>query len=160
MKKLRDEISVKKTAVTTATKGIPVNKIEVRPQEQQPLFSGPMNIINPMLVGLSHEAQMILATNFNTNTAILNSPTKLPALTGLPTGFPSLDFLEGGQSPQPPEKNYLIQPRSAKISMEEAADAANKLSSTNNDKSLKSSYDGASSRMPNGRPPQAIQSTI
>ena len=65
VRRLRDEISVKKSAIVTATKGIPSNKIEVRPQEQQPQYSGPTMSINPMLVGLSAEAQMILAsTNF------------------------------------------------------------------------------------------------
>ena len=65
VRRLRDEISVKKSAIVTATKGIPANKIEVRPQEQQPQYSGPTMSINPMLVGLSAEAQMILAsTNF------------------------------------------------------------------------------------------------
>ena len=65
VRRLRDEISVKKSAIVTATKGIPANKIEVRPQEQQPQYSGPTMSINPMLVGLSSEAQMILAsTNF------------------------------------------------------------------------------------------------
>ena len=66
VKRLREEISVKKTAVTTATKGIPANKIEVRPQDQQPNYSGPTTAFNPMLVGLSNEAQLILATSLGT----------------------------------------------------------------------------------------------
>ena len=41
MRKLRDEISDKKTLITTVTKGIPFNKIEVRPQGQLPKHSGP-----------------------------------------------------------------------------------------------------------------------
>jgi len=36
VRKLREEISVKKTAITTVTKGIPFNRIEVRPQDQLP----------------------------------------------------------------------------------------------------------------------------
>ena len=51
-------------------------------------------------------------------------------------------------SPQPP-------PRSAKISMDTQGDAANDLASANNPGSLA----GASSRLPNGQPPRAIQST-
>ena len=52
-------------------------------------------------------------------------------------------------SPMPP-------PRSAKISMDTQGDAANDLASTNNPSSLA----GASSRLPNGRPPQqALEST-
>ena len=52
-------------------------------------------------------------------------------------------------SPQPP-------PRSAKISMDTQGEASSDLASTNNPASLA----GASSRLPNGRPPQqAIQST-
>ena len=52
--------------MTTATKGIPANKIEVRPQDQQPNYSGPTTAFNPMLVGLSNEAQLILATSLGT----------------------------------------------------------------------------------------------
>ncbi|XP_059090636.1 uncharacterized protein LOC131886355 isoform X2 [Tigriopus californicus] len=36
VRKLREEISEKKTAITTVTKGIPFNKIEVRPEDQIP----------------------------------------------------------------------------------------------------------------------------
>jgi len=74
VKRLREEISVKKTAVTTATKGIPANKIEVRPQDQQPNYSGPTTAFNPMLVGLSNEAQLILATSLGTTGLV--SPSK------------------------------------------------------------------------------------
>jgi len=36
VRKLREEISVKKTAIATVTKGIPFNRIEVRPEDQLP----------------------------------------------------------------------------------------------------------------------------
>ncbi len=138
------------------TKGVPVNKIEVRPQEQQPQFSGPQHLINPMLVGLSNEAQRILNSNF-TNAG---SPAfQLPGLPSLPSiGVnPELDFIQTPPpqhlqppqqaTPQPPP--YTVQPRSAKISKEEAAEAAVKLSQQNN-------AGGDGRRLANGRPPQAI----
>ena len=39
VRRLREEISQKKTAIATVTKGIPFNKIEVRPTEQLPVPS-------------------------------------------------------------------------------------------------------------------------
>ena len=60
-----------------------------------------------------------------------------------------------GTPPQPPSRNQQTPqgltplPRSAKITMDEAAEAAVDLAKPNN-------YGGAASKMPNGRPP-AIQ---
>ena len=77
-----------------------------------------------------------------------------PGLPNLPelTMDPDLQAIQQMQqqiaSPQPP-------PRSAKISMDTQGDAANDLASANNPGSLA----GASSRLPNGQPPRAIQST-
>ncbi len=36
MRRLREEISDKKTAISTITKGIPFTKLEVRPEDQLP----------------------------------------------------------------------------------------------------------------------------
>lgn len=161
VKRLREEISVKKTAVTTATKGIPANKIEVRPTEQQPQYSGPMGSFNPMLVGLSNEAQMILQASMNNNQNSGSwSPTKQ-------FGMPSIGMdadLEAMENYQPPSSRQLQQPtpsqslvplpRSAKISMDEAAEAAVSLAAANTNQPPR--MPGAPSRLPNGRPP-AIQ---
>ena len=163
VRRLRDEISIKKSTVSTVTKGVPVNKIEVRPQEQLPQFSGPRNLINPMLIGLSNEAQSILASNFQTGGAPAFQLPGLPSLPGIgisgvppdigisPSGPPPphLQPPPPQHTPQPPP--YTVQPRSAKISKEEAAEAAVKLSQQNN-----AGGDGAGSRLANGRPPQAI----
>jgi hypothetical protein len=65
------------------------------------------------------------------------------------------------QTPQP--QSMALMPRSAKISMEEAAEAATNLASTTDGLTAGSKAagygGGASSRLPNGRPHLAIQST-
>lgn len=129
----------------------------MRPQEQQPNFSGPTAAINPMLVGLSNEAQLILATSSLGGSA---SPVKqlleANAARGLATIEMDRELQEAfGTPPQPPSRNQQTPqgltplPRSAKITMDEAAEAAVDLAKPNN-------YGGAASKMPNGRPP-AIQ---
>ena len=153
--------------MTTATKGIPANKIEVRPQEQQPQYSGPTTAFNPMLVGLSNEAQLILATSLGT-TGLVSPSKQLLAKQLLESNtmdYPALnmDTALDNLSPQPPASRLQqqqqsalpqasIPPRSAKITMEEAAESAVTLAAPDQPPRMP----GASSRLPNGRPP-AIQ---
>lgn len=157
VKRLREEISVKKTAVTTATKGIPANKIEVRPQDQQPAFSGPTSAFNPMLVGLSNEAQMILAASMSASSGSYSPTKQLMNYDKLLEMNPDLAAMENyepstsRQSLMPPQSLAPL-PRSAKISMDEAAEAAVSLARDQPQRSMP----GAQSRLPNGRPP-AIQ---
>ena len=58
VRRLRQLISEKKTTITTVTKGIPMTKIEVRPMEQQPNYSGPLESANPLLSGMPNATLM------------------------------------------------------------------------------------------------------
>ena len=88
VRKLRDEISDKKTLITTVTKGIPFNKIEVRPQGQLPKHSGPQGGMeqNPLLSNTATAA--ILAAGLNPQTLVAN-PFGLPAASPLPGNWPA-----------------------------------------------------------------------
>ena len=69
VRKLRDEISEKKTLITTVTKGIPFAKIEVRPQDQLPKHSGPLTgEANPMLS--STAAAALIAHGMSSTTPV------------------------------------------------------------------------------------------
>ena len=72
------------------------------------------------------------------------------ALDGIGSPQPPASRLQGGQQPALPQGS--IPPRSAKITMEEAAESAVTLAAPDQQPRLP----GASSRLPNGRPP-AIQ---
>ena len=87
MRKLRDEISDKKTLITTVTKGIPFNKIEVRPQDQLPKHSGPQGGMeqNPLLSNTATAA--ILAAGLNPQQLMAN-PFGLPSTSPMPGTFP------------------------------------------------------------------------
>ena len=66
---MRDEISEKKTLITTVTKGIPFAKIEVRPQDQLPKHSGPLTgEANPMLS--STAAAALIAHGMSSTTPV------------------------------------------------------------------------------------------
>ena len=113
-----------------------------------------------MLVGLSNEAQLILATSSLGGSA---SPVKqlleANAARGLATIEMDKELQEafGDALPQPPSRNQQTPqgltplPRSAKITMDEAAEAAVDLA-----KPANTNFGGTPSKMPNGRPP-AIQ---
>ena len=105
MRKLRDEISDKKTLITTVTKGIPFNKIEVRPQGQLPKHSGPQGGMeqNPLLSNTATAA--ILAAGLNPQQLVAN-PFGLPsAASPLPSSWPAnnmgLPGLSSGSTPLP-----------------------------------------------------------
>jgi hypothetical protein len=66
VKRLRQLISEKKTTITTVTKGIPFNKLEVRPMEQQPNYSGPVDGLNPLLSGMPNATAMARAQCYRT----------------------------------------------------------------------------------------------
>ena len=100
---LRDEISDKKTLITTVTKGIPFNKIEVRPQGQLPKHSGPQGGMeqNPLLSNTATAA--ILAAGLNPHQLVAN-PFGLPAAASpMPGGWPanSLPGISSGSTPLP-----------------------------------------------------------
>ena len=89
VRKLRDEISDKKTLITTVTKGIPFNKIEVRPQDQLPKHSGPLGGMeqNPLLSNQATAA--ILAAGLNPQQLVAN-PFGFPsAASPLPSTWPA-----------------------------------------------------------------------
>ena len=159
---------MKKTAVTTATKGIPANKIEVRPQDQQPSYTGPTAAINPMLVGLSNEAQLILATNSQLGGA--SSPVKQLLDASYARGMASIEMdrelqeafgtpplAPPSRNQQTPQQGLQQLPRSAKISMDEAAEAAVDLAQPANSRPP---FGGTPSKLPNGRPPAIQTGTI
>jgi len=86
VRQLRQIISEKKTTITTVTKGIPFSKLEVRPQEQQPSYSGPLDLGNPLLSGMPN-ATMMATGRFNTLGPLFGTVSSslfsLPNLPGL-----------------------------------------------------------------------------
>ena len=75
--------------ITTVTKGIPFNKIEVRPQDQLPKTSGPQGGMeqNPLLSNTATAA--ILAAGLNPQQLVAN-PFGLPSATSpLPGSWPA-----------------------------------------------------------------------
>jgi len=91
--------------ITTVTKGIPFNKIEVRPQGQLPKHSGPQGGMeqNPLLSNTATAA--ILAAGLNPQQLVAN-PFGLPAASSpLPSSWPAnnmgLPGLSSGSTPLP-----------------------------------------------------------
>jgi hypothetical protein len=80
---LRQLISNKKTTITTVTKGIPFTKLEVRPAEQQPNYSGPTEAMNPLLSGMPNATAMARG-NLNETSPLFGSSStfNLPGVGG------------------------------------------------------------------------------
>ena len=158
---MRQLISEKKTTITTVTKGIPMTKIEVRPMEQQPNYSGPIEAANPLLSGMPN-ATLMASGRFNDGSPLFgtNSIFSLPSLPGIgmPTAAPSLNPFSSSQGTFPQrntsQSTSFLPPATATSSntssipstRDDVAEAAGGLASK-------------ADRMPNGRPPQAIQTT-
>jgi hypothetical protein len=70
------------------TKGIPFTKLEVRPTEQQPNYSGPTDGLNPLLSGMPNATAMARGI-FNETSPLFGSSSifSLPSLPGI--GGPS-----------------------------------------------------------------------
>lgn len=152
VRKLRDEISEKKTLITTVTKGIPFAKIEVRPQDQLPKHSGPLSgETNPLLSNTAAAAIIAagLAASAGTPTPFgnpLSSSSPMPQLSssgpgGSTTTLPglganqmvssnSLNQLSASSSGRPPA--YTAGPPAA-ISASAAAAAAARLAEETED---------------------------
>ena len=160
VRRLRQLISEKKTTITTVTKGIPMTKIEVRPMEQQPNYSGPLESANPLLSGMPN-ATLMASGRFNEGSPMFgtNSIFSLPSLPGIgmPTAPSSNPFSSSqGNFPQrntsqstsflPPATATSSNQSSIPSTRDDVAEAAGGLASK-------------AERIPNGRPPQAIQTT-
>ncbi len=68
VRRLRDEISEKKLAISTVTKGIPFNKIEVRPDDQLP-----PNSFQSLLTSPSKKPSVSLPLPYAQDSPALNS---------------------------------------------------------------------------------------
>lgn len=159
VKRLRQLISEKKTTITTVTKGIPFTKLEVRPTEQQPNYSGPLDGNNPLLTGMPNATAMARGI-FNETSPLFGSSSifTLPSLPGIggpsnaialnPFSIPSLPQRIAGQpSFLPPATASSSHNSSIPSSAAAVAEAAGGLARK------------ATDQLPNGRPPQAIQTT-
>ena len=113
VRKLRDEISEKKTLITTVTKGIPFAKIEVRPQDQLPKHSGPLSGEQNPLLSSTAVSAIIAAGLSSTPTPfgnLLSSSSPAPMLSGTtplpPSTLPGLAnnqlIASNGSSLRPP----------------------------------------------------------
>ena len=160
VRRLRQLISEKKTTITTVTKGIPMTKIEVRPMEQQPNYSGPLESANPLLSGMPN-ATLMASGRFNEGSPMfgVNSIFSLPSMPGIgmPTA-PSSNPISSSQG------NFAQRNTSQSTSFLPPATAT-----SSNQSSIPSTRDDVAEaagglaskaeRIPNGRPPQAIQTT-
>jgi hypothetical protein len=157
---LRQLISEKKTTITTVTKGIPFNKLEVRPMDQQPNFSGPMDGSNPLLSGMPN-ATLMAAGIFNESPMFGSSSMfSLPSLPGI--GGPPGSMMGSGN---PFAANSSFPPRIAGQSsfLPPATASSSHNSSIPSSAAAVAEAAGGLARkteqLPNGRPPQAIQTT-
>ena len=139
--------------ITTVTKGIPFNKIEVRPQDQLPKHSGPQGGMeqNPLLSNTATAAilaaglnpQQLVANPFGLPSASSPLPSSWPAGFGPPpgTGSTPLPGLGGGTSASDPFSSAGRPPAytngpPTQISAEAAAAAAASMAKEEEDEEL------------------------